>query len=56
MAADDQQEFTSLEDAIHTPPEREDNAATDMISGAVEQVMDNIQEAFSGKQPRKSGE
>ncbi|XEC97223.1 hypothetical protein AB6A23_12095 [Paenibacillus tarimensis] len=39
---------------INTPPEREDNFPTDMLSEAVEQMMDNIQATIvEGKEPRK---
>lgn len=35
---------------IPTPPEHQDAAATDTISGAVAQIMDNIQHAFDQKE------
>jgi len=33
---------------INTPASREDNAATDPIAGAVEAIMDNLQQAVQG--------
>lgn len=35
---------------IPTPPDHQDAAATDPISGAVAQIMDNIQHAFDPKE------
>ncbi|UUZ95028.1 hypothetical protein LJK87_11265 [Paenibacillus sp. P25] len=38
---------------INTPPDQEDCTATDMISEAVEQMMDEIQHTFIGDDEKK---
>ncbi|QYR21408.1 hypothetical protein KZ483_27695 [Paenibacillus sp. sptzw28] len=40
---------TSNTDAgINTPKEREDSSPLDMVSGAVKEMVDNVQRAFGG--------
>jgi hypothetical protein len=54
MAKKDQYNETSNTVAgINTPVDHEDTAATDMVSGAVEKIVDNIQEAFQGHKDGK---
>jgi hypothetical protein len=38
---------------INTPANHENSAPTDMVSDAVEQIVDHIQEAFEGKKEHK---
>jgi UDP-glucose 6-dehydrogenase len=39
---------------IPTPPDQQDCAATDMLSEAVENIMDNLQKEFQGESDNKS--
>jgi len=54
MAKDDYYNETSNTVAgINTPKEREDASPLDMIDGAVEQMVDKLQDDFGGGRDRK---
>jgi hypothetical protein len=38
---------------INTPADHEDSSPTDMVSGVVEKIVDNIQETFQGQKDGK---
>jgi len=42
-------ETSNTEAGINTPKDREGIAATDMISGAVQEIVDHVQRTFEGK-------
>jgi hypothetical protein len=41
-------ETSNTDAGINTPKEREDSSPLDMVSGAVKEIVDNVQRAFGG--------
>lgn len=53
--ADYYNETSNTAAGINTPPENENIAATDMLSDAVEQIVDNVSRAFGNDEPEDHG-